>query len=247
MPDNLSDTTNRLEKLKLEKLNLDKLNLEDKYAKIITMFLRNNSNLTRLRKVYNHLNTELGTEKLQELSNCLESISQNINGDGCGLLRGAFSDMVVGDFFKKNVKNYSANHSGESDLTVCDVDLSQKTINGKSTIGLDWSKNPKKSKREYFQTDLMIINLKKGQWWKKGPKVKDPSLDYSENVERGIYLVDHKFCKNKIKLSSNNKTNSLVSQTETYKMILSAKRTKLFIPLPDANKKMSFDILGIFK
>jgi hypothetical protein len=200
-----------------------------------------------LRKVHNHLNTQLGTEKLQELSNCLESISQNIKGDGCGLLRGAFSDMVVGEFFKKNVENYSANHSGESDLTICDVDLSQKTINGKSALGLDWSKNAKESNREYFQTDLMIINMKNGQWWKNGPKQRDSSLDYSENVERGVYLVDHKFCKNKIKLSSNNKTNALVEPKECYKMILSAKRTKHFIPLPEANKKLNFDILGIFK
>jgi hypothetical protein len=62
----------------------------------------------------------------------------------------------------------------------------------------------------------------------------------------GIYLVDKQFCKRYIKLSNNNKTNTLIEKEFVYIMLKRSLNLKLFIELPAPNKELKFDILKAF-
>ena len=137
-------------------------------------------------------------------------------------------------------------------MKICGTSLSQKKINGKSTIALDWSKNKEKSTREYFNHHFIIINLckneKEEQWWKKNPKqIKCPiKIKYTHKIPRGVYIIDKKYCKYYVELSSNNKTNTLIDSQYLYIMLVRSINQKLFINLPKPNNKIKFNILNAF-
>ena len=115
--------------------------------------------------------------------------------------------------------------------------LSLKKIQGKSTIALDWSKNPEASSRTRFTNHIMIINLKTEQWWKNGPKEPVNTIDYTLNIVKGIYFVDKEFCRQNIKLSSNNKTHTLVETQYLYTMLYRSIQQGWFIELPEIKRK----------
>jgi hypothetical protein len=79
---------------------------------------------------------------------------------------------------------------------------------------------------------------------------KNPSshlkILYNDMIPSGIYLVDKKFCKFYITLSSNNKTNTLIKKEFVYIMLKRSIALNLFIDLPDPNKDRLFDILNAF-
>ena len=108
---------------------------------------------------------------------------------------------------------------------------------GKSTIALDWSKNPGPSDRKRFTSDVMIINLKSEQWWKRGPKDEVTNIDYTKNMLKGIYIVDKEFCRQNIKISTNNKSNTLITQKYLYMMLNRSIENNCFIQLPDIKEK----------
>ena len=194
------------------------------------------------------MKTENNDEGLQELSNMLDAITKYCKGDGSGLSAGTMRDMVISEYLKKKSRQFTECHTGECDMKINDIPISLKTITGKSEIALDWSKNPTIGEREYFTCGIMIINLKQEQWWKNTPKLKKSKIKitYNHAIPAGIYLIDKQFCKYNIKLSSNNKTNTLIDNQHLYIMIKRSISLNLFTPLPSPNKELRFNILNAF-
>jgi hypothetical protein len=195
---------------------------------------------------------KLSENERQDYVNQCSTITQKCKGDGAGLTGGAMIDMLTNEIFKTKL-NAEDCYKGESDLKLCNVPISTKKINGKSSLVLDWSKNPDESTRENFSCHVMIINLKSEQWWKNSPKNKIAQLTplkgkitYNDTIPAGIYFIDKQFCKRYIKLSKNNKTNKLITPTFVYLMLKRSISLKMFITLPPANKVLKFNILNAF-
>lgn len=221
----------------------------DSSAKIIQKWWKyHHSSSCQTKMVYNYLVNILNTDDLQELSNKCSSITSKCNGDGAGLTGGTLIDMFLCAFLKKKLPRYSDNHTGECDMTICNVPFSLKKINGKSTIALDWSKNENAGKRKYFRCDIMIINLKSEIWWKKHPTqiASTIKMIYNDTIPSGIYLIDKSFCKHYIQLSNNNKTNTLVESQYLYLMMKRSIQLCRWIELPQPNKSIEFNILHAF-
>ena len=121
-----------------------KLDLESASAIKLQNWWRTNTRIKKLKKVHAYLSSCLSIHDLQELSNKCTALSQACIGDGAGLAGGTMIDMLLCSFLKEKLTEYSDYHNGESDMKLCDVSLSLKKINGKSTVALDWSKNEKK-------------------------------------------------------------------------------------------------------
>ena len=165
-------------------------------------------------------------------------------------------------FLQNKLPDYHENHKGESDMVICGLPFSLKKINGKSTCALNWSKNEKdekneknekdekneQKKKEMFSCDFIIINLKSGQWWKTKPKNVHSTLNivYTSEIPSGIYLIDKRFCKYYVELHQNNKTNTLIDSMNLYIMLKRSIALKLYIPLPEPNKQLKFNILDAF-
>jgi len=179
-----------------------------------------------INKIFNnHLN-------LQELSNMIHSIKNHCTGDGCGLKSGIYIDDVISEYFKQNIVSYKPFFSKEADMKICDIPLSLKSCtNPKGTqFALNWSKN-KEVNTENFIYHTMILVSCSGLWWK------------NKSVKAGIYFVDKHWCRKNIKLSSNNKTDKLISKPEVYKMI---QNSSFFVPIPPPSKVLKFSILRSF-
>lgn len=192
-----------------------------------------------LNDVFDYLRTELNQEILQQLSDCVISINTKCVGDGRGLLGGALTDMFICDFFKEKLKNYEENHIGESDLKICDVLLSFKKISKKSDLALDWSKNNNPSQKNYFTNHMMVLNLFSAQWWKTGHR--------NNVIEAGIYLIDKCYCQKNVKLTSNNKSNSIIKSDYLYGMLMNSLHEGLFIPIPQPKNTLQFSLVNAFK
>ena len=214
------------------------------------------SPIQKLKQVFDHISSSLPDEDKQNLSNMCNSIKTNFKGDGAGLTGGILVDILMNTFLKNKLPDYHENHKGESDMVICGLPFSLKKINGKSTCALDWSKNKKDEepnlqnlqKKEIFSCDLIVINLKSGQWWKKKPKNVHSTLNiiYTSEIPSGIYLIDKSFCKHYVELHNNNKTNTLIDSMHLYIMLKRSISLKLYIPLPEPNKQLKFNILHAF-
>ena len=163
----------------------------------------------------------LERQDLKYLSNCFHALKKSMTGDGCGMRGGAILDDFLGEYFE-GAKEYQEYHVGEADLKLCGIPLSLKSsMRGDgSTFALDWSKNETDTQRESFGCDILILITQGGAWWKRDNKV----------VRAGFYLVPKEFCRENVSLSSNNKTNRLISKPEVYKMLQGASH---FVPLPE--------------
>lgn len=226
-------------------------------VQLIQHWWRKHTSLTSLKKVHSILKEHLREPDLQRFVNMCKAISYKCNGDGAGLSSGTLIDMLLCEFLRDKLPAtlFTEYHDGECDLKIGEVPLSMKKINGKSTIALDWSKNKNttKTKIEYFNHDILIINLKTEQWWKNTPrgigggdsniKIK---ISYNDCIPSGIYLIDKLFCKYYITLSCNNKTNSLIESVCLYKMLKRSILLDLWIALPPSNETLDFQLLKSF-
>lgn len=213
----------------------------------IKKWWKKNNSIQILKKIKNVFETSLNINDLQELSNKCHAITHYCKGDGCGLLGGSLIDIYLNELFKKKISHYIEFHKGESDMKINNTCLSQKKINGKSNIALDWSKNDTENKKEQFESILFIINLKTEQWWKISPKNRyNEKIIYNTIIESGIYLIDNKYCKKFVKLSKNNKTNTLIESQYLYTMLKRSLFQQLFIKIPEPNKVVIFNILDAF-
>ncbi len=205
--------------------------------------------INSIKKVIQYLNENLNTIDLENLSNMTSTLNNKLKGDGAGLSSGFLIDLLICEFFSKKLSEYKECHEKECDMKICSISFSQKKITGKSVIALDWSKNPDTSKKkETFQVHILLINLVSGKWWKNNPKNREENenINYTEDIDAGLYFIDKDFCKKNIKLSSNNKTNTLIEQTEVYKMLLYSKNSNLFIKLPKPTKTLDYSLINGF-
>ena len=236
------------------KVNLDLKYMADLLQQVnssnkIKKMWKNKSSIHELNNAYKVCKSLLTEDKLQNLSNMCKSINNVCKGDGAGLTGGILIDMLLSRYFSQNLKdNYIELHSGESDMKISNTELSLKKINGKSTIALDWSKNETDNKKKYFNSHVVIVNLQTQTWWKSKPNkiISNKNITYNDEIKTGIYFIDKKYCKMFIKLSSNNKTNSLIDSQYLYLMLKRSMMLKLYIELPKPNKTIDFNILDAF-
>jgi len=180
-----------------------------------------------LHKIKKELNISPG--KREYLISGISAITRKVaQMDGNGLLGGSLKDLFISEFLKNNVETYEDTHSGESDFKVSHQEISLKNINGGSTCALNWSKNPEFSHIP-FTCHIIVFQEKNSKWWKKGPKKQIDNLDYSQNIKRGMYICSRYYCKKNIKLGSNNKTDTLISKEDMYRMLLYSKNNGLYI------------------
>lgn len=224
-----------------------KIQIEIINSNRIKKWWRKNNSIQTLKQIKYLLETSLHCSDLQELSNNCKAITNYCKGDGCGLLGGGLIDLYLNEFFKKKIPTYEEFHEGESDMKINNIELSQKKISGKSTIALNWSKNEKDGEKEKFKSNILIINLKTEKWWKLSPRYTfNQKICYNETIESGIYIIDNKYCKKYVQLSTNNKTNTLIDSQYLYTMLKRSLFQQLFLKIPEPNKCISFNILDCF-
>ena len=193
--------------------------------------------------VFNEMKTKINHENLSHMVSLMNAVSDECNGDGAGLSCGLMIDMILTKLLPTIIDTFESCHVGESDCKILNVPVSIKTINGKSTIALDWSKNGDNSiKRERFNTPIMIINRKTQKWWITSPRGKKSPDFYSTQINAGIYLVSPTYCKENVTLVSNNKTNSLIKDVPLYHMLKDSIKNNTFIEFPTDVPKRNFKI-----
>jgi len=205
-----------------------------------------------LQGVFDEIKTHLTPAILTDMSSKMNAISERMNGDGAGLSGGFLVDMFLTEYLSNRLESFVECHIGESDCCILDVPLSIKKISGKSTIALDWSKNGETAKiRERFNTDIIIVNLKTQQWWKKEPvgcatQEEKDSLFYSSVIKAGMYVIAKTYCKEHVKLCSNNKTDSMIDSVSLYKMLKQSIQANMFIEFPTDVPVCKFNMLNAF-
>lgn len=227
------------------------MNRMDNAAGFNEEVLGEDSNTTSI--IFNELKKNLTHDVLCDMLAKMNAISDVVKGEsGSGLSGGMLIDMFLTEYLTNIIESYEACHEGESDCKILNIPISIKKINGKSTIALDWSKNGDDSKkRERFETDIMVVNLKSCKWWKECPQgatqeEKDAGY-YSSIMKAGIYIISHKYCKNNITLSSNNKTNNLIDNKQLYNMLKESIRENMVIEFPTEFPTYKFNILKAFE
>ena len=196
-----------------------------------------------LIRIVNYMKSNLNIDTLTELNDKINCLNNFCKGDGCGLTSGTLIDMFITKFLIKKLSEFNELHDNEADCTICNERLSLKKIKGKSTIALNWSKNPTEDKKEKFTDNMMIINLKTCKWWKQKQSSKITNkIDFTMTIPAGIYIVDKYYCKNKVILTTNNKTNSLIDSKCLYMMLYDSINRNMFMELPKESKKYTFDI-----
>jgi len=242
---------NRLKNID-EEINLmtsgtEKINLNKDEKELSDTILNNDSYI--INSTIKYINKYLDDVEKQNLSNYMYCITNKLKGDGAGLSSGTFIDMLICEFFSNKLKKCEEYHNGECDIKINGEEFSLKKINGKSSLALDWSKNNENSiKKEFFTHNIILINTKTSQWWKKNPKNIniDDKTNYTREIKPAIYIINKNYCKKNIKLSSNNKSNSIINEQYVYKIICKSIDDKTYIELPEKNKEFKFNLLKCF-
>lgn len=204
-----------------------------------------------LQMVFSETKNKLTSDVLKDILSKMNAISEKCTGDGAGLMSGALIDMFLTEILSSYIESFKEERKGECDCKILGIPLSLKKISGKSNIALDWSKNSENSvKRERFNADIIIINIKTEQWWKEKPydctQEEIDSKFYLTPINAGIYFIPKMYCKKNITLSSNNKTNSLINQKSLYRMIKESIKNNMVIEFPSEVLKYEFNILNAF-
>jgi hypothetical protein len=97
--------------------------------------------------------------------------------------------------------------------------LSIKTLSKMGPLAVNWGKN--KTKISFvFIAPIMIIYHKP-----ESPKKED------KDISSGIYIIEPGWCQQNITLSSNNKSDYIIDEPTTRKMIRHSIETSLFVPI----------------
>lgn len=207
------------------------------------------NNLSINNHLIHNINSKLTDSYKQDIINKIYTIEKIFkNKDGSGLNSGIFTEMIFSECFKTIFGNdFEIYNKSENDFKLFTHPLSFKKIKGKSTIALDWSKNKKTSEKEYFCSNILILNTETQQWWKKGPLKKNKSnINYTRELPIGLYLIEKEFCKENIKFTSNNKTNTQIIEPFLYEMLYNSLDKNLFIKFPEKTKILNFNIIKAF-
>lgn len=196
-------------------------------------------------KIIDHLNRFIPNK--QEFINQANSMNNLIRGDGSGLGGGILVDSWIIDYFTEYIKGFQEYHVRESDYKILDIPYSFKKITGGSDIALSWSKNPEGAcQRNYWEVDIMILNLKSGKWWSRGPTNPSKDIDYTKVIAAGLYIIDKNWAKNNISISCNNKTNAKIDKHYVYEALITSINNKTFLQLPDPIKLPAPSFLNLF-
>lgn len=192
-------------------------------------------NKRKLFRVVKYIDSCLDEEDRQNIVNCIDVMKKQLSSPGKGLTSGMLIDMFLTEFLgkKDDIEKY---HNGESDFKIFGLPLSLKSISGRSTIALNWSKNDSVNQSDYFNVNILIFVSSTSRWWIKN----DDKI-----INSGFYFINKDFCKQNITLSKNNKTNSLITNRDLYKLLINA---EYFIKLPNinTNDNKQFNILHCF-
>lgn len=249
---NINDLTTHCQSHSVDDIDLPfkSLNLDDNENVnnefYIPAYIPERDNLNNIKEIKEYVENILTLEKRQQILSYCNTIQDKLKGDGCGLTGGSLIDMIITEYFKQTIKGFEEFHSSESDFRINNIDFSFKKVKGKSTIALNWSKNGDKYNKKCFTTNIIILNLKDGKWWSTQPRDAVANVDYTKNIDVGLYFIDSIFCKTNICVGKNNKTNTLIDSKNLYLMLLHSVRSSLFIPFPDTSKRMNFNILHAF-
>jgi hypothetical protein len=184
---------------------------------------------------------------LQDISDSIYAIERDFKGDGSGLNASGFSDKYMRKKLAEIIPSLKEIDKGDADWSINYHDLSFKKIRGKSTIALNWSKNPKGAKvKDLFENDIMLMISKTCQWWKKNPREFDPEIDYAKSINRGFYIIDKYYLKQNINLGPNNKSNNVISEKQLYLAVINSLERDLFIEMPKPLGIKTFNILKAF-
>lgn len=110
-----------------------------------------------------------------------------------------------------------------------DYPLSHKTIgwNGSGELALAWSKNPEGGRqRSKFESSMLIVCSR-----------KPPKRGMWVPIMTGIYLVPLPVLQSKVKLTSNNKSDSIIKSRDTIRCMTAAAEQGLFIPFTYDHEK----------
>ncbi len=216
-------------------------NITDLQMKALAECILNVRNI----KIIDHLNKFIPDK--QEFINQANSMNNLIGGDGSGLGGGILVDSWIIDYFTEYIKGFQEYHVRESDYKILDIPYSFKKITGGSDIALSWSKNPDGAcERNYLEVDIMILNLKSGKWWSRGPKNPSKDIDYTKVIPAGLYIIDKNWAKNNISISCNNKTNAKIDKHYVYEALITSMENKTFLQLPDPIKLPTPSFLNLF-
>ena len=211
------------------------------------MDISNNKSI--IQSISKYLNDNLSSEDKQNLSNYISCITKKLKGDGAGLSSGIFIDMLLCEFLSNKLEKCEEYHNGECDIKINDINFSLKKISGKSLLALDWSKNKNDSiTKDIFTHNIILINTKTCKWWKKNPNninIED-DINYTKIIKSAFYIIDKDYCKENIKLSSNNKSNSIITHQNVYKMIDYSIKIGSYIEIPESNKELKFNLIKCF-
>ena len=72
------------------------------------------------------------------------------------------------------------------------------------------------------------------------------NLNYTHVIKSGIYLLYKDFCKKRVTLISNNKTDTMVSNVFLYELLQNCLENDLFIEFPNPSTTLEFNILDAF-
>jgi hypothetical protein len=235
------------------------MNSKEKYRPMLKMFskeqliscisksaIHTTVNDLKPRGIIEHLNKFILDK--QEFINQANSMNNLIGGDGSGLGGGILVESWMIDYFIEHVKYFEEYHIKEADYKILGIPYSFKKITGASDIALSWSKNPDGAcKRNYWEVDIMILNLKSGKWWVKGPKTPtNITLDYSRSIPTGLFIIDKDWAKNNILISCNNKTNAKIDKQYVYEALINSIDNKTFLELPVPKKLPKPSFLKLF-
>lgn len=159
----------------------------------------------------------------------LEAVIQNqyAGRPGAGLTSAARRDALWVDFLTSKsdfITAKSSTPSIEADYYYNDYPISHKEIGwrGQGALALSWSKNPPGGLlRNRFTAPVAIVMLKRPT-----PHTKD--------IEHGYYIVTVEYLQEFIEpnLSSNNKTDNLITPKYVFESLRWARSNGLFISLP---------------
>lgn len=186
-------------------------------------------------EAFEYIQSKLTVENLQDISNKIHTLDKYCKGEGGGLTSGSFIDKFIIEIFEEilDKEKFEPFHKGESDMKICGIPFSFKSNKPQSSIALNWSKNKNDFNKSYFTTHIMILIKESRKWWKK---------NNNEMIYAGLYFIDKEYCVKNVKITSNNKTNALVSNKYVYNMLLDSVKKNRFLKIPDSNKTYKYSV-----
>jgi hypothetical protein len=206
---------------------------------------------------------ELGTLKqknaMKDLSDVCHCIQESSAKSGRGLSTGEKIDFfITTQFLPSHLnKSFKPYHKGEADFKINSTKISFKTTKSGGELALCWSRNDDASNQtnpkpcDHWKVPILIYVRESSQWWKSGPKKpwskKKPNKkkpftpkekqEFTEVIKPGLYLIDTNGGTGMPGLRQNNKSTCIIDKQEVYKLLVKAKNQKLFIKMPEPDKK----------